>query len=501
MKDIIRIFPALLLLLIAPLSHAGTDAGKETYLKRCAGCHGKDGTGNGPAARFLNPAPRDLTAGVFKWKTTPFDEPMPSGDDLYAVIAGHNAGPGWSGLGNTAMPGWSDTLSKGEIRDVAAYLKKLGGLDAPRKPSISASAGPSATAAAIETGKRLFKDRCAECHGAQGRGNGAKRLKDDWGGRTWPRDLTKSWTFRRGGGREAVYATMTVGIPGTQMPSFADPKSKKMLTNGERWAVAGYAASIDEPAKTPGTDTVVRAARTDGVLPSTPADAAWAKTAYASFFLTPQIIAGDRLYAPALDAISIKAVYNEKDIAFLVEWDDRTEGIPRDAKSMEIAGGEVEPDSVALEFPAEPPRDGDAQLPCFGMGDSLGQVNIWQWKNAVLEPLRLIDANGPRNMRERDAVASGLSANGVYDNGAWRVVFKRPLRTATPEIQFEEGRFIPIAFAAWDGSNGEKGSKHVMTPWFWLRLEPPADRTAYVWPIVAGILAFAAEWAWLVKRP
>lgn len=34
---------------------------RETYLTECAGCHGRDGRGNGPAARELETAPPDLT--------------------------------------------------------------------------------------------------------------------------------------------------------------------------------------------------------------------------------------------------------------------------------------------------------------------------------------------------------------------------------------------------------------------------------------------------------
>src|SRR5206468_10230890 len=38
--------------------------GREVYRARCAGCHGSTGDGNGPAATFLFPRPRDCTLGV-----------------------------------------------------------------------------------------------------------------------------------------------------------------------------------------------------------------------------------------------------------------------------------------------------------------------------------------------------------------------------------------------------------------------------------------------------
>lgn len=37
------------------------EAGKELYMKNCSSCHGKDGSGDGPASATLNPKPRDLS--------------------------------------------------------------------------------------------------------------------------------------------------------------------------------------------------------------------------------------------------------------------------------------------------------------------------------------------------------------------------------------------------------------------------------------------------------
>ncbi len=39
--------------------------GREVYNSRCVGCHGKSGDGNGLAATFLSPRPRNFTLAVF----------------------------------------------------------------------------------------------------------------------------------------------------------------------------------------------------------------------------------------------------------------------------------------------------------------------------------------------------------------------------------------------------------------------------------------------------
>src|SRR3989338_11069433 len=62
-----------LLIASASISEAAKgdkEAGKKVYEKKCAWCHGWTGAGDGPAADFLNPRPRDFTSGIYKYKTS-----------------------------------------------------------------------------------------------------------------------------------------------------------------------------------------------------------------------------------------------------------------------------------------------------------------------------------------------------------------------------------------------------------------------------------------------
>ncbi|MBI5643416.1 MAG: c-type cytochrome [Deltaproteobacteria bacterium] len=472
-------------------------AGKEIYAKRCWWCHGKDGAGDGPAAEFLSPPPRDFTLGLYKWKTTPFDEMAPGDQDLYKMISGysHDSMPGWNGMNDTSMPGWSDVLSDKEIWDLAAYLKGLSGLEPPEKPTIGIKP-QKASKESIERGRDTFKDRCAECHGEEGMGDGIKKLKDDWGARTWPRNLTKGWTYRAGSSAGDIYTRITVGIPGTQMPSFADPQSKKKLSDGERWDVANYVASLNAAYKKPGDESFIRAAKVEGRLPEEANDSLWDKAEFTSFYLVPQLIADERQFRPTLNSLSVKALYNENEIAFLVEWDDATRSAPGDEKSIELADGEVFRDGVAIEFPATTGKENEK--PYFGMGDSRPVV-IWHWQSeegaGLSQSSKVIRARGFKNLEE---AAPAVPARGRYEKGRWRVIFKRPLRPSDEnDIGFEEGRFIPVAFAAWDGSNGDRGGKHAMTGWHSVILERKAGSKAYAWVAGAVVAVFLLELLWL----
>ncbi len=481
-------------------AEADVEKGKALYQRLCAFCHGMEGAGDGPAAQFLNPPPRDFTMGLYKWKSTPFDEYAPSDEDLSKMISGmrsHDPMPGWDGMNGTSMPGWSDVLGNSDTADIAAYLKSLAGYEKTQKPSISLSGKIEADSASLERGKGLFKDRCSECHGEAGRGDATKKLKDDWGARTWPRDLTEGWTFRAGSTAEDIYTRITAGIAGTQMPSFADPASNKVMTDEQRWDVANYAASLNEPDKKPVVNSVIKALKTAGKLPESPADALWEKAPVAGFYLFPQMFTAEKAYASSITSVSVKAVYNKDEAAFLLEWDDPTNSMPWDPKAMEIADGELFPDAAAIQFPAGQTKPGER--PYFGMGGPKPVV-IWHWKSPetpeTAETIRVIDARGAKNMNPR-IDAGQLLAKGSYDKGRWQLLIKGPLKGTDKDPSFEEGAFMPVAFALWDGSNGDTKSRHLMTGWQWLLLEKEGQGPSYFWPVAAGVVVLSAELLWL----
>ncbi len=484
----------------ASAKEGDTERGRAVYEKRCWWCHGPEGDGDGPAAEFVNPPPRDLAFGLYKWKSTPFDEYSPSDEDFERMIAGgpHNGTPGWDGMSQTSMPGWGVVMTPGDIKDMTAYLRSLSGLERAEMSAVSLVGKIGPGPESIERGRELFKDRCAECHGTEGRGDGTKKLRDDWGARTWPRDLTKGWTFRAGSRPEDIYTRVTVGIPGTQMPSFADPFSNKAMTEEERWDVANYVASLDEPSQRPVPETVLKAVKVEGSLPLTHSSRLWDPAPEANYFLFPQIIAGDKAYTPSLDSISIKALHNGKEAAFLLEWNDPTNSMPWDPKAVEIADGQLFPDGAAIQFPAGEVKGG---RPYFGMGDGRKPVVIWRWKGPEDEPGKesfgILKARGfERLSRKTVSEDAGFEASGVYENGRWRVVMKGPVNHENGPA-FEEGAFTPVAFALWDGSNGDNKGRHVMTGWEWARLEKETRGPSYIWPFAAGGLVLAAEMLWL----
>ncbi len=465
----------------------GTIRGQAVYAKRCIMCHGDEGDGLGPAADFLSPPPRDFTLGEFKIKTTGFGESIVNDADLVRMIR--------DGMPGTAMPGWGDILSKQDIGDVIHYIKTFAELE-EEKPSkqIDYRIQIQSTPASIATGKKIFfdGDRCSECHGKEGRGNAVKKLKNDNGVRTWPRNMTKPWTFRASNDPKDIFARVSAGIPTTQMPSFANPKSKKKLSIEDRWHVANYVASLGGIGKKVRPEnTVIKAVRVGGDLPKAPDDPAWEQGPPSTFFLVPQIIAKPRFFKSANDTVTVRALYNDKLLGILVEWDDRTKSIPGDEAAAKIADKSMGPDAVAVQFPVEIPTG--MEKPYFLMGSENKPVNLWRWNSGTTEKpesAQLIDAAGITRQQPRDAAGGGLAAKGVYKDGTWLVAMTRSLVTneTAKDIQFQEGRFIPIAFFNWDGSNSEQGTKHTLTTWYWLLLAPEAGSKPLWAAIIVALL-------------
>ncbi|NOR65244.1 MAG: c-type cytochrome, partial [Candidatus Scalindua sp.] len=450
-------------------------AGKKIYETKCYYCHGIKGDGNGSDAPRLDPKPRNFTRDEYKIRSTAHGV-LPTDEDLFRIIS--------SGVEGSAMPFWN-TLTSEERWQVIYYIKTFNSefKEKGERAEASLGGGSASSPDSIKRGRKLFKEaKCILCHGEDGRGEGAltTTLKKQWDLPYKARDLTQSWMYKGGNTEEDIYRTVTTGLNETPMGSYAD-----YLTDEDRWHLSHYVKSISHDMV---TDVVLKSKLVDGNLPSGPDDEAWNTLEAVEMPLAGQIVASPRFWMPSTNSIRIKSFYNNENIAFLLEWDDRTN-----------EQAETYSDAVAIQFPTKIPEG--LKKPYFAMGDSGNGVELLHWKaydESVLVAQSADDieteTDGGESLEEQeetDTEGSGetevvqedegnveetakeefkdffkikeMNAKGFkrlsvqpdnsqnslgksqWKNGKWQVMITRPLFTADKktDVQFVKGKLIP----------------------------------------------------------
>jgi cbb3-type cytochrome oxidase cytochrome c subunit len=126
--------------------------GAQLFERHCIGCHGGAADGRGPARRFLNPPPENLTAIRM----------LP--EEGYRILAG--------GVKGSSMPSWRE-LSHYDLWALAHRVVRFyRGEDSVRAVE-DVPAPPAVTPGRLAAGREAFAGNCAICHGDRGRGDGA----------------------------------------------------------------------------------------------------------------------------------------------------------------------------------------------------------------------------------------------------------------------------------------------------------------------------------------
>ncbi len=466
-------------------SEPSLERGKQVYREKCAYCHGDKGKGDGPSAKFSSPKPRNFIKGHIKLRSTPFGK-IPTDQDIFDAIT--------KGMRATTMPGWGH-LPESDRWSLVLYLKSLSKKfekfvkKGKSHKILKVPEPPPFTLESAASGKELFIQNCSGCHGVKGRGDGAStgKIVDIETDAIWPRNLSKSWTFRRGTSRKQLFKTLRTGLSLTAMPQF----SPRIFKDEQIWDIVHYVQTLS-PSQKPEIKPVIKVKRASS-LPSQPDDPAW-KTADSYFFpLGGQIIESGKTYFPVTDNIIVKALHNGDEIAIYLHWDDPSfdpalsgqttvKESPAPPLPPHLQAGKSEedeetpaepqefPDAIALQFPVV--LDTPSEKPYFLNGDPDHPVNLWKWESHPMQA-REIHATGLDHWQQQPDASQGVSSKAMYEYGRYHLVMKRKLKTndGQNDIQFQTGQPIPVAFNIWDGSSGERGSKKAVSSWFEMVLE------------------------------
>jgi hypothetical protein len=233
----------------------------------------------------------------------------------------------------------------------------------------------------------------------------------------------------------------------------------------------------------------IRARLIEGELPVGPEDAVWDKVSPMTLPLSGQVITRPVWPEPTARALTVRALHNGTEIAFLLEWQDNT-------KNDRLTPGTFR-DGVAIGLPL-----GDAPA-FFCMGQLDHYINIWHWKadwqsdidrraaktsEKARDGVRTFEVIPRRVSSVEDLIGGGFSTlttkdkqgrvqgKAAWKDGVWHVVMHRPL---VSEEQENEAKLIPgrvqtISFAVWNGENKERNGQKAVAPWFQLIIDPVA---------------------------
>jgi hypothetical protein len=233
----------------------------------------------------------------------------------------------------------------------------------------------------------------------------------------------------------------------------------------------------------------IRAQYQPGELPFDPKAPLWEKATPIVLPLSGQVITRPTLPDPTIKSVTVRSLHNGQEITFLLEWQDPT-------KNDRLTPGTFR-DGAAMAFPL-----GDAPA-FFCMGQLDHYLNIWHWKadwqtdierrkqkemekKSGESEVRRFEVIPRRASSVEDLLGGGFSTltskrgqgtvqgNAIWEQGRWKVVFKRALETRDPDNDaiFGPGRVQTIAFAVWNGENKERNGQKAVAPWIQLTLDP-----------------------------
>jgi len=447
--------------------------GKINYFKYCVHCHGNEGKADGRASKYINPQPRELSQGVFKFHSTNTNA-LPLDEDIVRTIKG--------GIPGTAMPAWDGILSDETIDSLVVYIKTFSdrfGMELPKR-KILIGMEPPFDDLSIAHGKKIYKElHCGRCHGENGEKEGRlSKILKSFQGTTWfVYDLSRTAYYKRGSSGIDIYRTLTTGLDGSPMNAY------DYISDFERWNLVHYLQSF-HPAKRKKTFSIIRKITSKSIdkpITMTLDESIWEKALETQINLWPL-----RARKNPFNKLLIRSIYNKDKIAIKIKWKDST------ADSI-INNNYV--DQIAIQFAVDSSEIQDS--PFYGMGEKGKMVNIWHWKADVRQKIfksnRLkekslveipnsmkgmfvnpftessveeINSKGIGSLIVQPLTDQMLEGRGYWRNGHWNVVFIRSLKALNKwDIDFSDKSQVVLAFALWDGNKKEMNSNKMVSFW------------------------------------
>lgn len=300
-----------------------------------------------------------------------------------------------------------------------------------------------------------------------------------------------------------VWTVVVMSWLGLVAPGVWAADKKKAAGGGKMAAQSGPLAQLEQAGE------LIVAKYVKASLPLEASSPLWAQAPSTSIRLSPQVSTYPMMAPPAamreiVRSAKVRALYNDREVAFRLEWAD---------PEPSFLGERLQAfrDAAALGFPLS--YGAGQKLPYVGMGEKGRPVNIWFWRAAKVQPGGLAKLPTPQSPVE-SLIAEGfgtltslgegdVQGEGIWKQGAWKVVFKRSLRAEGDQrVQLDPSQagLAPVAFAIWNGHFEHRDGRKGLSSWHFVRFEKGSSPEAYarqlVWnPPMKGDPQEGRRWA------
>jgi mono/diheme cytochrome c family protein len=501
---------------VVPAGDQQLAAGRQLYGTNCAACHGEHGGGDGPAARFLYPRPRNF--GDVKFRVVSTVNLIPTDADLLQVLE--------RGMPGSAMFPFRH-LPEADRQALVAYVRHLTRTAVLARERAESGANldpaeleravdqmlqpgavlevpadlPASGAESIARGSQLYRtEGCAPCHGLTGKGDGAQDQRDSNGVPIRPRDFGRGF-FKGGHEPRQLYTRLLLGMPGTPMP--ASPRMKPT----DAGDLINFVLSLSDPAQRARDEhrrVELVARRSEALLGENISEDEWNAGPGVRVVISPlwwRDFADPDLH--------VAARHDGKTLALRLTWRDATcnDRVTRPEDFEDMAAVQLFQGSVE---------------PFLGMGAEQCTLDLWLWRARWQHPAdsasSMLDsypfdmpiyreltkgkealnpdfltaraAGNPNTNADRSASASSLAAKGfgtttflprpsqlvraasTYKDGRWTVILRRPLSVpADGGLSLASGQRYSVAFAVWDGAARDRNGQKLVSIWHDLKLD------------------------------
>lgn len=372
-------------------------------------------------------------------------------------------------------------------------------------------------------GRRIYLEACASCHGPDGHPLPEAVKFDDDGFPDPPRSFVNG-IFKGGMDGPAIYCRIVKGMKGTPMPAFEGNYS-----DDELWDLIHYVQSLARSGSQQRAQlhqNTFTASRVPGSLPAGPEDSAWDQARPVYVGLTPLWWTDERV-----EGLVAQAMHNGEALALRLTWldasrDDRAVRVEefRDAIAIQFSLSSNPPfymgddslhggvniwmwkadrqknidegfQDVDAAFPERavdmydecPIRAKDMALVDWPHGEITQHnpqfITAWGAGNLVADPelttpVECLVARGPGTLTGKPAAVQLVKGRAVYRRGMWSVQLERALEPpceheggGPDERVFRPGDYLPVSFAVWDGSAGDRDGKKSISIWQKLVIE------------------------------